>query len=139
MPLSNSLPSEIRTRRLVLRRQHPDDAPLIKDALDTSLDHLSSVSWGQAAPTLLAELTARPPGVDLAFARLGAQRVAICHDPANAPSAGVTRRLGFRFVGLVTDAVLPGRQAADGSMRTETMIWVLDASGRSSAWSAFAR
>jgi RimJ/RimL family protein N-acetyltransferase len=185
----------------LLRRQQPDDARLIKDAVDTSLHHLqSSVAWAQSAPEPLAELAGRLAGsaaafdagsawafsildlsatrvlggvalepaeaallalagpasvevgywlradaigsgyateataclVDLAFSRLDAQRVAICHDPVNAASAGVPRRLGFRSLGLVADAVLPGRKNAHGSLRAETMVWVLDASDRSS-------
>lgn len=65
---------------------------------------------------------------DLAFTRLSAQSVAICHDPANTASEGVPRRLGFRCVGVVANAVLPGRQAADGSVRPLTKVWVFDAS-----------
>src|SRR4051812_24468935 len=54
---AESLPPEIRTRRLVLRRQHPNDVQLIKDAVDSSLDHLqSSVAWARFAPTPVAEL-----------------------------------------------------------------------------------
>ena len=64
----------------------------------------------------------------LAFTRLGARRVVVCHDPANTASEGVPRRLGFRCLGTVADAVLPGRQAADGSVRPATKVWVLDAS-----------
>ena len=195
MSSSRPFSPEIRTQRLVLRRQHPDYAPLIKDAVDTSLAHLqASVAWAQAAPeplsVLRARLTAaaaafdagkewtfsifdqeltrvlgavalhRPevaltalvgPGaletgywlradslgqgyateatawlVELAFIRLRAKRIAICHDPANAPSEGVPRRLGFRCLGIVTAEVLPGRQAADGSIRPATKVWVLD-------------
>jgi len=181
---------------LVLRRQHPEDAPLIKEAVDTSLAHLrASVAWAQSAPTPLPELAARlaasasafdagegwsftildtaqtrvlgcmglepaEPALaalvghdavetgywlradatghgyateasaaltELAFTQLGAQRVVVCHDPANAASEGVPRRLGFHFFGTVTDAVLPGRQAADGSVRPRTKVWVLEA------------
>jgi RimJ/RimL family protein N-acetyltransferase len=197
MSPSESLPSEIRTPRFVLRRQHPDHARLIKDAVDSSLDHLqSSVAWARTAPIPLADLTARlatsagafdagtawafsildlsetrviggvaleraeepllallGPGtleagywlradatgvgyateatgclVEQAFTRLGARRVAICHDPANVASAGIPRRLGFHSLGVVADTVLPARQAADGSVRSMTMVWVLDAS-----------
>ena len=193
---TQSLPPEIRTPRLVLRRQHPDDAPLIKEAVDTSLAHLqAAVAWAQTAPTPLPVLAARlaasaaafdareawsftildltqtrvlggaglepaeaalialvgPDALEagywlradatgngyateatacltrLAFSRLGARRVVVCHDPANAPSEGVPRRLGFRCLGTVADAVLPGRQAADGSVRPATKVWALDA------------
>jgi len=180
----------------MLRRQRPEDAPFIKEAVDASLAHLkASVAWAQAAPFPLRVLTAHlaaseaafdageawtfsildpaqsrvlgaaglafvEPALaailgsdvvelgywlradatgqgfateatgalaELAFSRLGARRVAICHDPANTASAGVPRRLGFACFGLVTDALLPNRQAADGSVRPTTMVWVLDA------------
>lgn len=193
---AHSLPPVVRTPRLVLRRQRPEDAPLIKEAVDTSLEHLrASVAWAQSAPTPLPELTARltasasafdagegwsftildtaqtrvlgcmglepaepalaalvgPDAVEtgywlradatghgyateataalteLAFTHLGARRVVVCHDPANAASDGVPRRLGFEHFGTVTDAELPGRQAADGSVRSTTKVWVLDA------------
>jgi RimJ/RimL family protein N-acetyltransferase len=68
----------------------------------------------------------------LAFTHLGAQRVIVCHDPANTASEGVPRRLAFRCFGTVADAVLPGRQAADGSVRPATKVWLLDASPSSS-------
>jgi RimJ/RimL family protein N-acetyltransferase len=180
---------------LVLRRQRPEDAPLIKEAVDTSLAHLrAAVAWAQSAPTPLPALEARlassaaafdagdawtftifdgtesrvlggvslepaesalaaiagPDAVetgywlradatgrgyateataaltDLAFTQLGARRVVVCHDPENAASEGVPRRLGFQYLGTVSDAVLPGRQAADGSIRATTKVWVLD-------------
>lgn len=195
MPPTQSLPAEVRTARLTLRRQDAADAPLIKDAIDTSLAHLqSAVAWAQAAPiplSVLAErLTASAAAfsagrswafsifdlaqsrllggagleraeaslvpivgpnametgywlradatghgyateataclVDLAFKELGAERIVVCHDPANAASEGVPRRLGFHCLGIVPDALLPGRQAADGSRRPATKVWVLD-------------
>jgi RimJ/RimL family protein N-acetyltransferase len=196
MRSTRSLPPEVRTSRLVLRRQRREDAPLIKEAIDASLAHLqASVAWAQAAPTPLAGLSAHlaasaaafdageawaftildpaqtrvlggvglepaepelvalvgPDAVEtgywlradatgygyateaagtltqLAFAWLGARRVVVCHDPANTASEGVPQRLGFRYFGTVPDAVLPGRQAADGSVRPATKVWVLDA------------
>jgi RimJ/RimL family protein N-acetyltransferase len=205
MASAHSLPVEIRTQRLVLRRQHPDDALLIKEAVDSSLAHLqSSVAWAQAAPTPLPVLAAHLAAsaaafdagtawafsildpaqtrvlggaaveraeatlialvgpnsmetgywlradstgqgyateataclTDLAFTVLDAQRVVICHDPTNGPSEGVPRRLGFRCFGTVPDAMLPGRQAADGSVRPSTKVWVLDASDERRATTA---
>lgn len=65
--------------------------------------------------------------IGLAFSRLRAQRVVVCHDPANVSSEGIPRRLGFRCLGTVTAEALPGRQAADGSIRRETKLWVRDA------------
>jgi RimJ/RimL family protein N-acetyltransferase len=202
MPPTPSLPPEIITPRLVLRRQHPDDARMIKEAVDTSLPHLqAAVAWAQSSPTPLAALKTRLAAsamafdadeswafsildreqsrvlggvaleraepalialvgsgametgywlradaighgyateatgilIELAFTRLGAQHVVVCHDPSNPASAGVPRRLGFRCLDTVRDAVLPGRQAADGSVRPTTMVWVLDAPAQSSA------
>jgi len=197
VPSVQPLPSQVRTSRLILRRQHPDDARMVKDAVDSSLAHLqSAVAWAQAAPMPLSALAARLAAsaaafdageawaftildheqtralggagleraedaltalvgrsaletgywlradstghgyateataclAELAFTRLGAQRVVVCHDPANAASEGVPRRLGFQCLGTVPNAVLPGRLAADGSVRPATMVWVLDAS-----------
>jgi RimJ/RimL family protein N-acetyltransferase len=196
MPSSSPLPPAVRTPRLLLRRQRPDDATLIKDAVDASLEHLkASVAWARSAPFPLAALVDRladsaasfnageewvftifdlsgarvlgaaalAPGdsalsalvgpdvvetgywlradatghgyateataalIALAFDRLGARRVAICHDPDNTASAGVPRRLGFHDFGAVTNEMLPDRQAADGSVRRATKVWVLDA------------
>jgi RimJ/RimL family protein N-acetyltransferase len=193
---SSPLPSEVRTPRLLLRRQRPEYAPLIKEAVDASLEHLkASVAWAQTAPFPLATVENRisdaaasfdageewtfsifdptgarvlgaaglQPGeaalsalvgpdvveagywlradvtghgyateataalIDLAFATLGARRVAICHDPHNRASGGVPWRLGFREFGVVTNEMLPNRQAADGSVRRATKVWVLDA------------
>src|SRR5437868_4151177 len=196
MQPSGLLPPIIRTERLVLRRQQPQDAPMIKEAVDTSLPHLrASVAWAQTAPTPLpsleAHLTASAAAFDageawtfsildasethvlgcaalerpepaltalvgpdavetgywlratatgqgyateaigalarLAFLELGVCRVVVCHDPVNAASAGVPHRLGFKSLGIVPDAVLPDRQAADGTVRPTSMVWVIDA------------
>jgi RimJ/RimL family protein N-acetyltransferase len=44
----------IETERLVIRCWHPDDAPLAKEAIDSSLDHLREwMPWAQAEPTTL--------------------------------------------------------------------------------------
>jgi RimJ/RimL family protein N-acetyltransferase len=193
---SPTLPTAIRTERLLLRCWRPGDAPLLKAALDESLAHLkSSVAWARHEPTPLEGLEARiarnvatfnagddwvyvvmdrsgtrvlggcgceraepaltalvgPDAVEAGywlradatgrgyateatgalvraiFDHLGARRVAICHDPANAASGGVARRLGFRCLGTVSDRELPGRESADGSVRAATTLWVLDA------------
>src|SRR3954465_7269039 len=158
MPLIGSLPSLVHTPRLVLRRQRPEDAPLIADAIGKSLAHLrGSVAWAQTEPTPLPVLAQRLPAsagafdrgaawvftvfdadaqrvlggaglepaepaltalvgpdavetgywlradatghgyateataalAELAFTRLAAQRVVVCHDPANVASEGV--------------------------------------------------
>jgi RimJ/RimL family protein N-acetyltransferase len=57
----------VRTARLVLRRQHPEHAPLIKEAVDQSLAHLrASVAWAQT-PLTLADLELRLAGAATAF------------------------------------------------------------------------
>ncbi|MEP6622708.1 MAG: GNAT family N-acetyltransferase [bacterium] len=183
----------------MLRRQDSTDAPLIRDAIDTSLAHLrASVAWAQAEPTPVAVLARRLAGfaaafdsgeawaftifdeteqrvlggaglepaepalaavvgpdavetgywlradatghgyateataglIELACTRLGARSVVVCHDPANPASDGIPRRLGFRCLGAVPNAELPGRLAADGSVRAMTMVWVLDLAPR---------
>ena len=44
------------TRRLVVRCWEPRDAPLLKDAIDSSLDHLRAwMPWAQHEPQTLAE------------------------------------------------------------------------------------
>jgi RimJ/RimL family protein N-acetyltransferase len=190
------LPTEIRTPRLLLRPWRSEDAAAMKDAVDSSLDHLrASVAWARAEPTPLSALAARLEAfaaafakgeewiyavldrsnsrvlggvaaeraepalvalvgpetveagywlradavgqgyaaeataalVEAVFAHLGAQRVAICHDPANVASGAVPRRLGFTPHGVVTNAALPARQAADGSVRATTEVWTLEA------------
>lgn len=193
---TRSIPAIVRTPRLVLRRQRPEDAQLIRDAVDSSLAHLrASVAWAQAEPTSLPDtakrlarsaasfdngkawtfsifdapetrvlggagiepaesaltalvgphaletgywLRADATGhgyateatgalVELAFEHVEARRVVICHDPANTPSSGIPRRLGFKCLGTIPNDALPGRQAADGTVRSGTMVWVLEA------------
>lgn len=94
------------------------------DALETGY-WLRADSTGRGYATEATECL-----TSMAFARLGASRVVICHDPANAASEGVPRRLGFRCLGVVPNAVLPGRLAADGSVRPATKVWVLEAASR---------
>ena len=49
-------PYLIRTERLTIRCWDPRDAPLLKDALDTSLDHLRQwMPWAAREPTPLDE------------------------------------------------------------------------------------
>lgn len=50
----------IYTHRLVLRCKTPADAPLLKDALDSSLDHLRPwMPWAHQEPSTLEELETR--------------------------------------------------------------------------------
>lgn len=45
-------PGEIRTERLILRRWTPDDAPQLKAAIDSSLEHLQRwMPWARSEPT----------------------------------------------------------------------------------------
>jgi RimJ/RimL family protein N-acetyltransferase len=49
-------PYRIETERLVLRCYAPADAPLLKDAVDSSLEHLRAwMPWAEAAPQSLEE------------------------------------------------------------------------------------
>jgi RimJ/RimL family protein N-acetyltransferase len=49
-------PYRIETERLVLRCSEPRDAPLLKDAIDSSLDHLRPwMPWAEAEPQTLEE------------------------------------------------------------------------------------
>ena len=44
-------PRRVLTERLLLRPYDPDDAALLKEAVDTSLDHLRRfMDWAWAAP-----------------------------------------------------------------------------------------
>jgi RimJ/RimL family protein N-acetyltransferase len=53
-------PGELRTGRLVVRRWKPDEAQLLKDAIDSSLDHLRRwMPWAQNEPTPLAGVRER--------------------------------------------------------------------------------
>ena len=48
-------PRRIETRRLVLRRCRPDEAPLLRDAIDSSLTHLRAwMPWAMQEPRSLA-------------------------------------------------------------------------------------
>jgi RimJ/RimL family protein N-acetyltransferase len=61
------LPPIVRTQRLVLRRQRPEDAALVMDAVESSLTHLrASVAWAHAELTL-AGLQGRLAGTAKAF------------------------------------------------------------------------
>jgi RimJ/RimL family protein N-acetyltransferase len=54
--LGNSPPYRIQTERLVLRCWEPADAPLLKDAVDSSLDHLRPwMPWAHEEPRPLSE------------------------------------------------------------------------------------
>jgi RimJ/RimL family protein N-acetyltransferase len=53
-------PASIRTERLILRCYVPDDAPALKDAIDSSLEHLRAwMPWAMNEPSSLDVLTAR--------------------------------------------------------------------------------
>src|SRR5262252_8294528 len=100
MASARSLPAEVRTPRLVLRRQHPDDAQLIKDAVDSSLAHLqSSVAWAQTAPTPVRILAAHLRASAAAFDAGTAWAFTIL-DPAQ------TRVLGGASVEPAEDALI---------------------------------
>src|ERR1700749_296057 len=62
------LPSTIRTDRVLLRRQQPQDAPLVKEAGDSGLPHLqASAAWARTAPEPLRLLQTRLAAAAAAF------------------------------------------------------------------------
>ena len=53
-------PRQFETRRLVLRRARPDEAHLLRDAVDSSLEHLRAwMPWAMNEPITLDETKAR--------------------------------------------------------------------------------
>ena len=55
-----AFPSRIETPRLIVRRYQPEDAALLKAAIDQSLDRLQPwMPWAREEPTPLPELAAR--------------------------------------------------------------------------------
>jgi RimJ/RimL family protein N-acetyltransferase len=62
------LPTTIRTDRLLLRCWRPEDAPMMKAAVDSSLAHLkASVAWARSEPTPLSGLAERLAAFATAF------------------------------------------------------------------------
>ena len=58
----------IRTERLLIRRWRAADAPLLKDAIDSSLEHLRKwMPWAVAEPTPLEQLGERLTGFEGQF------------------------------------------------------------------------
>jgi RimJ/RimL family protein N-acetyltransferase len=56
-------PDTVRSDRLLLRRWRPDDAPLLKDAIDSSLAHLQEwMPWALAEPSTEEMLRERLAG-----------------------------------------------------------------------------
>jgi RimJ/RimL family protein N-acetyltransferase len=63
-------PERIETERLVLRSYVPGDASAVKEAIDTSLDHLRVfMDWAWAAPEPLEKVQERLGMFDASFAR----------------------------------------------------------------------
>src|SRR4029079_6437232 len=58
----------VRTDRLLLRRWRADDASLLKDAIDSSLEHLREwMPWAVAEPTPIEQLRERLAGFESQF------------------------------------------------------------------------
>ena len=77
-----TLPTALRTERLLIRCWRPGDAPLLKAALDESLAHLqSSVAWARHEPTPLAGIVERVARNAAAF-NAGDEWVYAVLDPA---------------------------------------------------------
>jgi RimJ/RimL family protein N-acetyltransferase len=63
-----TLPREIRTERLVVRAWRASDAARLKEAIDSSLDHLQEwLPWALTEPSRLQTLEARLAGFAAAF------------------------------------------------------------------------
>ena len=61
-------PYRVETERLVIRCWEPRDAPLVKDAIDSSLEHLRPwMPWAEAEPQTLEEKTELLRGFRSAF------------------------------------------------------------------------
>ena len=68
MPPTSSPSSRIETPRLVVRCWRADDAPLLRAAVDESLEHLREwMDWALAEPTPLEETRARLEGYERRF------------------------------------------------------------------------
>jgi RimJ/RimL family protein N-acetyltransferase len=62
------LEHEIRTARLLLRCKHPSDAPLLKQAVDASLEHLRAwMPWAMHEPSELDVIERRIAGFQRKF------------------------------------------------------------------------
>lgn len=87
-------PYRIVSERLVIRCWEPPDAPLLKDAIDSSLEHLQPwMPWAQTEPQLLSE------------------KVALC--------ASIPRKLGFEEEGTLRRRLPPHE---DGVPRDVTIF-----------------
>jgi RimJ/RimL family protein N-acetyltransferase len=63
-------PNQVRTERLLLRRWSVDDAPLLKDAIDSSLAHLQEwMPWAMSEPTPIGLIQERLAGFSGQFDR----------------------------------------------------------------------
>jgi RimJ/RimL family protein N-acetyltransferase len=63
-------PDQIRTERLLLRRWRPEDDPLLKEAIDSSLSHLQKwMPWAMSEPTLVEQIRERLTGFYTQFDR----------------------------------------------------------------------
>jgi RimJ/RimL family protein N-acetyltransferase len=102
----------IHTRRLVLRCWQPEDAPLLKAAADSSLDHLRPwMPWAHQEPTNIE--------AKVAFEVDKVERVGIHCDRENHASAAVARKSGFAH-----EETMP-KETADDRVPVYQMIWVM--------------
>lgn len=61
-------PARIETERLVIRRWRIEDAPLLRDAVDSSLEHLRAwMPWAMSEPATLEQTESRLAGYGEAF------------------------------------------------------------------------
>ena len=123
-----TVPPRIDTPRLVLRRYRPEDAPLLKEAIDQSLDRLQPwMPWARDEPTPLPQLAERL-GMFAANYDTGIEWVLGIFDrderrllggtglhrrgPAHVLEIGYWIRTGAEGQGYVTEAVDAVRQVA---------------------------
>ena len=128
----------IQSERLVIRCWRPEDAALLKDAIDSSLGQLREwVPWAMDEPSSVQTLAARLGAMrarfvaghdwayaaalcDSAFAYRAVERLEIHCDVENARSAAVAQRLGFARGREFRQEALTLR----GSHRN-TVVWTL--------------
>jgi RimJ/RimL family protein N-acetyltransferase len=89
--METRLPYRILTARLLLRCWEPGDAAALKDAIDTSLDHLRAwMPWAHQEPESIDQKTERIIGFRTAFA----ERKCLIY--------GIFRRIDTRLLGCIS-------------------------------------
>ena len=123
------LPATLRTDRLLLRCWRPEDARILKAAVDASLAHLkASVAWARSEPTPLPALAERLAAFAAAF-HAGDEWLYAILDPSE------TRVLG----GIGAERAEPALATVVGAAAVELGYWLrADATGSGYATEATA-